>query len=448
VKKTFVSPGDIRRNFSAAMSEMYCEEVPDYQTVIDLVKQVNDDVLEQNKGTMAIDATTQEIHGAIRLGKPSELSMMRRLFVVLGMYPVGYYDLSVASIPVHSTAFRSVSKEEIKYCPFRIFTSLLRLDLIEDAELRKKAASVLEDRSIFSDQLIDLLNVFETTGGLEESEVKLFIQELVKTFEWNVEANVSKDLYQEFHDAHRLIADVVSFKGPHINHLTPKTLDIDKVQDLMPEVGLNPKAVVEGPPKRNVPILLRQTAFKALKEDVSFQNDAGIWSKGAHTARFGEIEQRGIALTPKGQKLYDTLLAKAREVVTPNPDGSNRGEYENTLETVFTEFPDDLNSLRQKELAYFTFERANDGPKISFPLGKDTMETYLAEGNIQARPIIYEDFLPVSAAGIFQSNLGDSQGQNFSENANQAEFEQALGTEVLNMHGLYEAMQQQSINAL
>ena len=33
--------------------------------------------------------------------------------------------------------------------------------------------------------------------------------------------------------------------------------------------------------------------------------------KGTHTARFGEIEQRGVALTPKGRELYDSLLAKA-----------------------------------------------------------------------------------------------------------------------------------------
>jgi uncharacterized glyoxalase superfamily metalloenzyme YdcJ len=40
-----------------------------------------------------------------------------------------------------------------------------------------------------------------------------------------------------------------------------------------------------------VPILLRQTSFKALTEGVRFVGDDG--APGHHTARFGEIEQRG-----------------------------------------------------------------------------------------------------------------------------------------------------------
>jgi uncharacterized glyoxalase superfamily metalloenzyme YdcJ len=34
-------------------------------------------------------------------------------------------------------------------------------------------------------------------------------------------------------------------------------------QALMPECGIEPKALIEGPPRREVPILLRQTSFKA-----------------------------------------------------------------------------------------------------------------------------------------------------------------------------------------
>lgn len=97
------------------------------------------------------------------------------------------------------------------------------------------------------------------------------------------------------------------FPGCHINHLTPRTLDIDRVQSMMPECGIEPKILIEGPPRREVPILLRQTSFKALEEPVLFAGEM----RGTHTARFGEIEQRGVALTPKGRALYDELLNKA-----------------------------------------------------------------------------------------------------------------------------------------
>lgn len=64
---------------------------------------------------------------------------------------------------------------------------------------------------------------------------------------------------------------------------------------MMPECGITPKILIEGPPRREVPILLRQTSFKALEEQVLFVDE----KQGTHTARFGEIEQRGVALTPK-----------------------------------------------------------------------------------------------------------------------------------------------------
>lgn len=71
----------------------------------------------------------------------------------------------------------------------------------------------------------------------------------------------------------------------------------------MPCVGIDPKATIEGLARRDCPILLRQTSFKALEETIAFADVA----KGKHTVRFGEIEQRGIALTRKGRALYGCL---------------------------------------------------------------------------------------------------------------------------------------------
>jgi len=65
-----------------------------------------------------------------------------RLFAVMGMAPVAYYDLSAAAVPVHSTAFRPIKDEARRRNSFRVFTWLLRLDLIEDIELRREAAAL------------------------------------------------------------------------------------------------------------------------------------------------------------------------------------------------------------------------------------------------------------------------------------------------------------------
>jgi uncharacterized glyoxalase superfamily metalloenzyme YdcJ len=447
-----VDASEIRAAFSAAMSAMYRTEVPAYGTLMELVAEVNGKVLAADPALRdSLDATnslgriSEERHGAIRLGTPAELSMMRRVFAVMGMVPVGYYDLSEAGVPVHSTAFRPVDEEALAVNPFRVFTSLLRLNLIADEALRAEAEVVLNQRRIFTDEAIALVEKAEEIGGLDKAEAERFVGQVLETFRWHDHANVSPAMYHRLHDAHRLIADVVSFKGPHINHLTPRTLDIDAVQDLMPSRDISPKAIVEGPPTRRCPILLRQTSFKALEEPVSFRGEDGVWKAGSHTARFGEIEQRGIALTPKGRALYDQLLTETRGKVRPGADGSNADAYVAALGETFEQFPDDWAGIRDAELGYFTYSLTEVG-ETSAPSAGSDIETLVADGLVRFDPITYEDFLPVSAAGIFQSNLGDEAAQQFQASPNQMRFEADLGVSVLNEFDHYAAIEQASID--
>ena len=446
----FLDPDQIRARFSAALSAMYRAEVPAYGALLDLVAQVNARVLdedpelrEQLARSGTLERVSVERHGAIRLGTAQELWDMRRIFAVMGMVPVGYYDLSPAGVPVHSTAFRPVGAAALSANPFRVFTSLLRLELIEDADLRDTAARVLAGRRIFTDEALALTARAEAEGGLTKAEADRFVAAALETFRWHAEAKVDAETYLRLHDAHRLIADVVSFRGPHINHLTPRTLDIDAAQRLMPAHGVAPKAVVEGPPRRACPILLRQTSFKALEEAVAFPDAAGRLVLGRHTARFGEIEQRGVALTPKGRALYDRLLAEARAIAQPAADGSNAAEYMAALETAFAAFPDDWDSIRREGLGYFTYAPA-PGRAIDAEADLDAL---LAEGALLATPLVYEDFLPVSAAGIFQSNLGDHAAQAFQASPNQQVFEAALGAPALDEFAHYAAIEAASLKA-
>lgn len=440
---------EIRAMFSRAMSAMYRAEVPAYGTLLDLVQNVNADVCGARPDAAValarsggMERISEERHGAIRLGTAAELAMMRRLFAVMGMHPVGYYDLAIAGVPVHSTAFRPLDDAALSRNSFRVFTSLLRLELIDDAALRAEAAEVLNARQIFTPNCLALIARAEREDGLNSDDAECFVAQALETFRWHAEANVSHAMYQRLHDAHRLVADVVSFKGPHINHLTPRTLDIDAAQRAMAERGIATKAVVEGPPPRRVPILLRQTSFKALEEPVRYTDGETILT-GAHTARFGEIEQRGMALTPKGQRLYDRLLDKTRRRVVPRVNGANAKEYEAALAEDFAEFPDDIDEIRRQGLGYFRYTATGEGHG---PLDPATgVEPLIAAGALRADPIIYEDFLPVSAAGIFQSNLGAQDRQGFAATPNRARFEADLGAPVIDLHQRYAEAQAASL---
>lgn len=439
---------EIRSRFSEAMSAMYRQEVPLYGDLIDIVAAVNERVLTEQPALASelsrsgeIDRLSVERHGAIRLGTSQELGLIRRAFAVMGMYPVGYYDLSTAGVPVHSTAFRPTDGQALKRNPFRVFTSLLRLELIEDKSLRQSAEAILADRRILSKAAIRLIGLAEAQGGLAQDNAEAFVSELLETFRWHGDARIDGATYARLHDAHRLIADIVSFRGPHINHLTPRTLDIDEAQAEMQRRGISAKAVIEGPPRRNVPLLLRQTSFKAIEEQVTFAGGAKD-QRGTHTARFGEIEQRGLALTRKGRDFYDLLLAEARGV-----EGSQGDDYERRLSTAFERFPDSLDELRRRGLAYFSYVLTDAGHRriaaVSLPDGD--IEEWLTAGYVSAEPIVYEDFLPVSAAGIFQSNLGAEEQRSYTSAAARESFEQALGVAVLDEFELYDALAQSSL---
>ena len=275
----------------------------------------------------------------------------------------------------------------------------------------------------------------ETDGGLTRDEAAIFVAEALQTFRWHARATVDAQTYARLHDAHRLIADVVCFRGPHINHLTPRTLDIDAVQAAMPAHGIAAKAVIEGPPRRDCPILLRQTAFKALEERVIFD---GV--PGSHTARFGEIEQRGAALTPAGRDLYDRCLARTRGDVSVAADGRNAADYVAALNARFADFPDDPDALRRAGLARFRY-RATCGAVAP----ADNVDQLIASGHLAVDPLTYEDFLPVSAAGIFQANLGSDGQSNYDATANRDAFEQALGATVTDPDDLYERAERASL---
>ncbi len=447
----FVAPDEIRLAFSDAMSRMYREEVPLYGDLLDIVATTNARTLAGDPALRAeLEASGElvrlnaERHGAIRVGTAAELRLMRRLFAVMGMRPVGYYDLAPAGMPVHSTAFRPVEAASLNHCAFRVFCSLLRLDLIADAGLREQAEEILSRRSIVTDGARDFIEQFEKDGGLTAEDAESFVLQALETFRWHGEALVDHDTYQAFHDAHRLIADIVCFRGPHINHLTPRALDIDAVQAEMLARGIKAKTVVEGPPLRQVPILLRQTSFQALQEAILFRGAEGI-VEGAHTARFGEIEQRGFALTPRGREIYDAIIAEVDQARGEAPDA-----YQARLRAAFERFPDDLGQLRAEGLAYFTYALTEAGKQAvaAGTLPDGSPEHLVRNGMLAASPITYEDFLPVSAAGIFRSNLSGIAESSYDAASSQAEFEAALGAACLDPFGLYLEQEEHSLERL
>lgn len=365
---------ELRSRFAAALSRMYGREVPAYATLVEVTGQVNTDFLAAHPDSAqrlgSISRVTAERHGAIRVGTPSEMHDVAVLFAGFGMYPVGFYDLREADppVPVVSTAFRPIDPGELARNPFRVFTSMLTTGdrRFFDADLQRRLEAFLTRRRLFPDALLSLARRSTDDGGLDEPQAQRFVALATSVFELSREP-VDRSWYRELEQVSAVAADIGGVSSTHVNHLTPRVLDIDDLYARMSARGIAMIDRIQGPPRWSGPaVLLRQTSFRALAEPRTFTLGDGSVVDGELRVRFGEVEARGIALTPAGRALYDELMDADRS--------NSEGLWHKP-------FPSSEEELDERGLGYFTH---HDGVR---------------------EPIVYEDFLPASAAGIFRSNL-------------------------------------------
>jgi uncharacterized glyoxalase superfamily metalloenzyme YdcJ len=120
----------------------------------------------------------------------------------------------------------------------------------------------------------------------------------------------------------------------------------------------------------------------------------------------------------------------------------DNNKHQVTLTNVFSSFPDSWTALRKDQLAYFKYELTFQavGPRTS-----RSLDELVSDGVVTAIPIVYEDFLPASAAGIFQSNLGVQRTAIVPGFSSKESFEEALGRKTIDYFSLYEAKQTESL---
>ncbi|AXK32332.1 VOC family protein [Streptomyces armeniacus] len=461
-----ISQWQLRAAFAARLSEMYGREVPAYTTLVDVSREVNEDVLRARGADAerlgSIGRVTAERHGAIRVGTPSEVRQVARVFGALGMHPVGFYDLRDAAssaVPVVSTAFRPVDGEELARNPFRVFTSVLTPadPRFFDAGLRARLEAFLAGRELFPPELLALSDRAGAERELPEADAERFVQLAVHAFELSAEP-VDQAWYETLERVSAVAADIGGVRSTHVNHLTPRVLDIDALYRRMTERGIEMIDTIQGPPGWHGPdVLLRQTSFRALAEPRAMRTPDGSVVSGTLRVRFGEVEARGIALTREGRARYDALLARVDEQIAHRTE-ADRTELARALWAEL--LPDSERELAAQSLAFFTYRPVPGRPRDgTAPPG--TVGGLLEQGWVRAEPIVYEDFLPRSAAGIFQSNLsgdgarreGDGDGRTGEGTSARAAHEEydaawlagALDREVLDPYALYEQQQSRSL---
>jgi len=423
---------ELRAAFARALSEMYGGEVPAYRTLVEVAAEVNQEVLAaqgpaaERLGSIA--RVTEERHGAIRVGTRDELRQVGDLFAAMGMHPVGFYDLreaGPAAVPVVSSAFRPVDADELATNPFRVFVSVLATDdrRFFPPDLQAEVESFLARRTLFPPELLDLAARAEADGALGGAQAARFLDLATGAFALSPEL-IDRAWYDRLEQVSGVAADIGGVTSTHVNHLTPRVLDIDLLYARMQSRGVEMIDEIQGPPRTDGPaVLLRQTSFRALAEPRLFRAADGSVGRGALRVRFGELEARGVALTPAGRDSYDA--------------------------TGVEDLPDTERGLAVAELAYYTVAPVRDRPADGRAPGSD-LSALVDGGWVVLEPVVYEDFLPRSAAGIFRSNLAhDAASDRTQEGAHRdaAWIEGALDRPVHDLFSLYAAQRDASVAA-
>jgi uncharacterized glyoxalase superfamily metalloenzyme YdcJ len=229
--------------------------------------------------------------------------------------------------------------------------------------LRDRVERFVSARQLFDPALLAEARRIASDGGADAERAEKFVTAAVSGFALSREP-IDRGWHQELLTVSPVAADIAGGNTTHVNHLTPRVLDIDELYRRMSARGVTMIDAIQGPPACHGPdVLLRQTSFRALAEPRRFREADGTVSDGTLRVRFGEVESRGVALTPKGRDRYDAAMS------TPDP-AAVWSDY----------FPATDDQMADAGLAYY-------------------------HGGDPSKPVVYEDFLPASAAGIFRSNL-------------------------------------------
>jgi uncharacterized glyoxalase superfamily metalloenzyme YdcJ len=454
VSAVLVGTTELRQRFSARLSTLYGHEVPAYTTLLDVANAVNADVLRREGADAerlgSLERITAERHGAIRVGTERELGEVAQVFAAFGMVPVGFYDLRDAApspIPVVSTAFRPVDPAELAVNPFRVFTSMLvsRDRRFFGRDLAERLDTFLERRQLFGPDLLALARRAEDDGGLPDAEARRLVDLAAEAFAL-ADDPIDRAWYAELETVSSVAADIGGVASTHINHLTPRVLDIEELYRRMVGEGIAMIDEIQGPPGWDGPdLLLRQTSFRALAEPRRFHDAAGNIERGELSVRFGEVEKRGIAPTAAGHALYEQLLGEADALVATGTCAT-RDEAKTRLWS--ERVPATEQGLIDADLGYFSYEATGAGIGTARELA---LPELVRHGWASATPIVYEDFLPRSAAGIFASNLvGTGRVADVDGGAprDRAWMSAAIGRDVVDPHHLYGEQQRASLDRL
>ena len=130
-------------------------------------------------------------------------------------------------------------------------------------------------RELFAPEALVLADRSVADGGLGAADAERFLELATASFALSTEP-IDRAWYDQLEAISAVAADIGGVPATHINHLTPRVLDIDDLYARMSALGVAMIPEIQGPPDWEGPdVLLRQTSFRALAEPRTFREADG-----------------------------------------------------------------------------------------------------------------------------------------------------------------------------
>ena len=145
-----------------------------------------------------------------------------------------------------------------------------------DASTQARLEAFFAARELFSPELLVLADEAAAARELHASAAERFLTLATRSFALS-SIPIERDWYDHLAAISAVAADIGGVPATHLNHLTPRVLDIDDLYARMSARGVAMISEIQGPPAWDGPdVLLRQTSFRALAERRRFRGADGV----------------------------------------------------------------------------------------------------------------------------------------------------------------------------
>lgn len=419
-----VDSDELRSRYIKRVNDHFYIKNHEYAIISDVIKDINNIemikspiLLEKLKKQGERDFYIQELELHYKIINQIDLSIVCRIFAVLGLFPVGFILQGSLQNPVPCTLFRPINNSNAKKHYIRI-----KLSYAYASKAYNKTQNDKVDTSKTCQNLKQYIDKFEKNSYFIDSDIEKFLEEVIDYL--HPEFNTSK-VAQETHN--RFLRD-----GNSICEIRFPTLSLTRTLSMIRKYKFDIDCTVNLPEARKYPLLynLAKIFLKSpniCPDQTNVQNDA-----------LSQIQlvQRGIALTPKGKSQYSKILAEF--FLEQNQCNKKNDNLQRSINRNFRKFPDSTSQLYQEGLAYFSFKlKPNIDVSNDKNWNKEDLTDLIYSNHVDVMPIMFDGLMDTQALKINQLDE--------LVKAHKCAFEEKLECAIQDEHEYYLMLQHQSM---